>query len=178
MLEQLTNAAAAFETAARQQDSDTVPQTSLSSVALKIARMEVGCGESDGNNRGPDVERYRGDTIAGAWCASFASWCFEQAAEQMNAPLPFKRSNGAKKLYRNVGRAGAFVDRPRVGDVACWQRGNGSKADAWKGHVGIVSKVEGDRFWTIEGNRGKFPSRVREFEHRIGERRLIGFARI
>lgn len=173
---------AKLETDWRQERGEAVSRSSLALLALDIAEGEIGQREEGGNNAGPAVRLYRGDDVRGAWCASFVGYCFEQAALSRGIALPFKRSHGAKTIYRRIGRAGAFVDLPQPGDVPCWQRGNGTPADAWKGHVGIVSEVrEVDgvvHFKSIEGNRGRYPAIVKTFAHTVGERRLIGFARL
>lgn len=39
----------------------------------------------------------------------------------------------------------------RPGMVVVWTRG---EPGSWQGHVGVVSHVEGNRFWSIEGNAG------------------------
>lgn len=155
--------------------STVVVGSQLAIRALRIARAEMGQGETEGNNAGPAVRKYRKDSTAAAWCAAFLSWCFEQACEELGLEMPFKRSHGAKRLYKNVWKAGSKHDTPQVGDLVCWDRG---KLGSWHGHVGIVSRVEGPSFWTIEGNRGSFPSKVAEYRHEVGEARLMGFARI
>ena len=147
--------------------------------ALLIARGELGRGESGENNAGEDVFRYRrmsgvdrpwnGD---GPWCAAFVSYCFNRAGEGV---LPFKPSWGAKQLWKRIGKAGAFVETPQPGDVVCWDRG---VAGSWAGHVGIVSSTESGAFHSIEGNRGRCPSKVRDYLHELGENRLLKFARI
>ena len=148
--------------------------------AAIIARDEIGAGEVGSNNGGPHVRRYRGDTVKGAWCAAFVGWCFQRAAERKGLRLPFKWSNGAKRIYKNIGKAGKFIDKPQVGAVACWDRG---RRGSWQGHVGIVTSLARDEagddpnvFYTVEGNKGRFPSLVAEFKHVLDEGRLIGFA--
>lgn len=158
----------------KQEHSATVPVEALALVALEVAREELGRGELGANNAGPDVAKYRGDDKHAAWCAAFVCWCFEEAARRLGVPMPFKRSHGAKRCYRIIGNAGAFVDLPMPGDVACWHRG---AAGSWMGHVALVDAVDGDLFSCIEGNRGRFPSRVARFDHELGEPNLIGFAR-
>lgn len=147
----------------------------LAHEALMLAQREKGNGESSGNNAGPDIRRYRGDSISAAWCAAFVSYCYEQAAAKLGVAMPFKRSHGAKRLYRRIGKAGEFVKTPRPGDVVCWDRG---KKGSWQGHIGFVVRVNGPTFWTIEGNVGAFPSKVAEYRHELDEARLVGFARI
>ncbi len=147
----------------------------LGLMALEVALGELGQGETRGNNRGPRITVYRrGLDVDAPWCAAFVSWCFEEAAERLLIEMPFERSHGAKRLFRIIARAGYRVETPARGDVVLWDRG---AAGSWQGHVGIVSAVEGNVFRSVEGNRGTFPSRVREYLHELGEGRLVGFAR-
>lgn len=78
------------------------------------------------------------------WCADFISWCFMKAFGLENA----------KKLLKHwpyvycptLGSLFTKYANPQVGDIVIFYR-NGTFA-----HTGIVTKVSGDRFWTIEGN--------------------------
>lgn len=78
------------------------------------------------------------------WCAGFVSWCFMKAFGQEKA----------KKLLKHwpyvycPTMADLFTlnSNPKVGDIVIFYR-NGVFA-----HTGIVIKVSGDRFWTVEGN--------------------------
>lgn len=78
------------------------------------------------------------------WCAAFVSWCFMEA---------FGREK-AKKLLKHwpyvycPTMADLFTlnSNPKVGDIVIFYR-NGVFA-----HTGIVIKVSGDKFWTVEGN--------------------------
>jgi hypothetical protein len=157
--------------------------------ALRVAVDNLGQGEVGGNNSGPFVEmlhgkKYDGDSDDdGAWCAAFMSFCFESAADGLGVELPFLRSGGAKRLYRNASNAGrsvepsvpGFENSAQPGDLVCWHRGDPT---GWQGHIGIVERVEGSTFHTIEGNVGRYPSKVRRFRHSIDDPRLIGFARV
>lgn len=149
--------------------------------ALEIAIENIGQGEEGGNNSGPFVEMikhldYDGDTDDdGAWCAAFVSWCFEQAYAQMGSEMPFAYSQGAKATWKNVGNAGSFPDNPAPGDVVCWDRGD---PGSWQGHIGFVEKVENGILFTVEGNVGSYPSKVRRFQHVIADQtRLEGYGR-
>ena len=153
----------------------------LASVTLQIAIEEIGKGEEGGNNSGPHVAKYKlieddGDPDDdGAWCAAFLSWCVEEACRRLDLDMPFKRSQGAKRLFKNAGKAGAFVSSPRPGDLVCWDRGT---PGSWQGHIGIVEKVEEGILYTVEGNVGRYPSKVRRFMHDLDRQtRLEGFAR-
>lgn len=78
------------------------------------------------------------------WCAGFVSWCFYKAFGLA----------AAKKLLKHwpyvycpdLGNKFTRYANPKKGDIVIFYR-NGTFA-----HTGIVTKVSGDRFWTIEGN--------------------------
>lgn len=151
-----------------------------SKALLEVAISQLGRGEQGGNNSGTWVEMYHGKTFDGdddddgAWCAAFVSWCCEQV---YGDEMPFRRSGGAKRLFRQIGGSGSFIDIPDAGDVVCWDRG---KPGSWQGHIGIVEKYENGILYTIEGNVGRFPAKVRRFKHNLenDKRRLEGFARL
>lgn len=78
------------------------------------------------------------------WCAAFISWCFMKAFGLDNA----------KKLLKHwpyvycptLGVLFVKNANPKVGDIVIFKHG-----DTFT-HTGFVTKVAGDRFWTIEGN--------------------------
>lgn len=155
--------------------------SSVGRAALAVARGELGRGEYGGNNKGSDIDRYRGGQGgSGAWCAAFVSYCLEQGARNAGAREYVKRSHGARRLFRRCIAAGTRVDIDRIqeGDIVCWKRG---PDDSWKGHIGIVSDAKRDNgktvAWSyIAGNEGPYPARV--MEHVGHTRRLVGFARL
>ena len=151
------------------------PTTLYAAAVLKVATQNIGRGESLGNNSGPDLDAYRKGGAGGAWCAAFVSHCLEHGAKGVEMPCPVTRSHRAKKLFKNALAVGTRVERPRPGDVVLWHRGAKGAAT---GHIGIVSRVEGNAFWSIQGNKGAFPSKVREYGSEIGEALLLGFARL
>ena len=153
----------------------------LGLTALAVAVECLGEGEVGGNNSGPFVEMLLGkeydgdDDDDGAWCAAFVSHCFKEAAKLCKVELSFKTSFGAKRLFRNVAKAGQLVDIPVPGDIVCWDRGT---PGSWQGHIGIVEKYEDGILHTIEGNTGRYPSKVRRLTHDLSkDKRLEGFAR-
>lgn len=157
----------------------------FAAMVLEVAREEIGNGEEGGNNSGPHVARYKeilddgDDDDDGAWCAAFVSWCAEEACRRMGKRLPFKRSQGAKQLGKRVAKAGKELEAPEPGCVVVWDRGklkpNGDKS--WMGHIGICERVEVGILHTIEGNVGRYPSKVRRFQHDLSrEDRIELFA--
>jgi len=156
---------------------------------LTIAREYIGKGEVGGNNQGHWVALFKGeereDVDLGPWCAAFLSFVIKTAAEARDKPLPFRVSQGAKRLYKNVGAVGGFTSTPQPGMLVCWDRGdvvNGKKNVF--GHIGIVESVIYDadglvEFTSIEGNKGSFrrtQGKVRRIQHYPGNDRLEGFA--
>lgn len=151
--------------------------SSYAEAVLKVAIAEMGHGEEGGNNRGPDLDRYRRGIGAPGdpWCAAFVSFCLESGAAALGVPCPVKRSHSARRLFANVLAAGSRVERPAARDIVLWARG---AANSGQGHIGIVSRVAGNTFWSVQGNKGGFPSRVREYLSELGEANLLGFGRL
>lgn len=146
---------------------------------MGIALSLVGEGEDGANNRGPFIDQiFRREGASANWCAAFVSYCFEEAFNLLGRPMPFERSGGAKKLYRRIGNAGEFLNRPEPGAVVCFDRG---KPGSWQGHIGIVCEVVGNSFVSIEGNVGSYQKTrgaVSKIEHDLTESKIEGFAKI
>lgn len=96
---------------------------------------------------------YNGNKQAVAWCSVFVDWCHYMAADRDKA-LAQKVScqsgvYGASCTYsmNYYKAAGQFVtENPQPGDQIYF--GTGKSAT----HTGIVTKVEGNRVYTVEGN--------------------------
>lgn len=78
------------------------------------------------------------------WCAGFVSWCFMKAfgqekAKELLKHWPYVYCPTMADLF-------TLNSNPKVGDIVIFYR-NGVFA-----HTGIVIKVSGDQFWTVEGN--------------------------
>lgn len=125
---------------------------------LHVAHKNLGYGESGGNNRGQFIKAI-GGVQNQEWCATFAGYCYARAYEMVGEEMPFDRSQGAKRLTKNLGACGRIwkyahpeVDTPLLGDLVCWNRG----VLGWTGHVGIVVELLPRRggFNAIEGNVG------------------------
>lgn len=154
----------------------------LAAESLGVAKSQIGQGEVGGNNSGPYVEmllhkEYDGDDDDdGAWCAAFVSFCISEASGRQP---PFEMSFGAKAIFGNAAAFGSKSMTPKAGDIVCWDRGslNPDGTKSWQGHVGFVERVDGDIFYTIEGNKGSYPSKVARFKYELSkESRLEGFA--
>ena len=78
------------------------------------------------------------------WCAAFVSWCMMKAfgldtAKKLLKHWPYVYCPTMADLF-------TLNSNPKVGDIVIFYR-NGEFT-----HTGIVIKVSGDRFWTVEGN--------------------------
>jgi len=81
---------------------------------------------------------------AQAWCACFVSWCFMkafglEAAKKLLKHWPYVYCPTLGSLFTKYAN-------PQMGDIVIFYRNSTFT------HTGIVTKVNGDRFWTIEGN--------------------------
>ena len=152
------------------------PYDSWESRLCKVVESYKGRGECGGNNKGPFIEMIRDGGRKGPWCAALVSHCIIKSWHMINGDkkCPIKRCHAARKLFRSIGRRGRVLSGPKVGAIACWERG---PSDSWKGHIGIITWVKGDRFGGYEGNVGKYPAVVdtREWTD-VG--RLIGFVEL
>lgn len=82
-----------------------------------------------------------------AWCAVFVSWCMAQTFGLETAKKLLKHPTDFPYVYcPTLGARFTKYANPEKGDVVIFYR-NGTFA-----HTGLVTRVEGDRFWTIEGN--------------------------
>lgn len=117
---------------------------------LAIARKELGYKESPaGSNRTKYGQWY--GMNGGPWCAMFVSWVFHHAGYplpkiQIGAP-----SGGAYCPYFEAyaRRHGQWHPLPKPGDLALFHFGQKTAI-----HIGIVEKVKGTNFYSIEGNTG------------------------
>ena len=79
-----------------------------------------------------------------AWCGMFVSWCANQAGIPTSV---LKRNGFASASAFNIPSFYASEKLPRSGDL--FFKTNGS-------HTGIVYYVEGDYFYTLEGNTDEY----------------------
>lgn len=148
------------EAAAAMPEPDYAAMSPLMNAAVRLASIELHKGVVEippGSNRGPEVEQYQlgrwrdGSYLVGlAWCARFVLWCVEGAAMAFGVKAPTAGGGdlaGATKWLAWAKATGRLIAAPRPGCVAL-VRVEGH------GHVWLVTRVEGDRHATIEGNSG------------------------
>lgn len=82
-----------------------------------------------------------------AWCAVWVSWCMYKTFGLETAKKLLKHENDFPYVYcPTLGARFTKYANPQRGDIVIFYR-NGTFT-----HTGIVTKVEGDKFYTIEGN--------------------------
>jgi peptidoglycan hydrolase-like protein with peptidoglycan-binding domain len=141
-------------------------------LAIAAQDMAAGRGEIGSNNSGPDVASYLAPTGLGTpnnWCAAFVSHCFQQALGHNGV---FGYLAGAQAVYNRMNQLGhaytaSLSNPPQPGDIIVWRRVDPSNpaATGWYGHIGLVHSFADGNLWTIEGNRGSFPSKVKSFRY-------------
>jgi len=130
---------------------------------VSVAQAEIGHGEIGGNNKGAYVRQYLNGQEGLPWCAGFVSYCLKEAGMDIIYTL-------RAKSFLGIGKRLAKTEL-RPGDLAVFSRKGG-------GHVGIIEKLDGQGFISIEGNVGEYPAKVRRIRHGFPEQSICGFVRI
>lgn len=139
------------------QGSDTMNKEKAINALIACAENEVGYLEKKSNSQLDDktanagynnYTKYWRDVYpqyqAQAWCAAFVSWCMMktfglETAKELLKHWPYVYCPTLGSLFTKYAN-------PQRGDIVIFYR-NGTFT-----HTGLVTKVEGDKFYTIEGN--------------------------
>lgn len=134
---------------------------------VKVAQSQIGKGEEYGDNKGSIVKKYtRGKEVA--WCAGFVSWTLQRSGKDKPYLLSARSYWTTYKSKR--------TKSPRPGDVIVFYRGTPGSG---QGHVGIIEKIKGKQIFTIQGNVGPYPARVKRIVYNIDHiPHLLGFVRV
>jgi len=162
----------------------------LSMAALRAAESQIGqCENPKGSNSGPMVNEYLhavGLKPGYAWCQAFVYWSYETAAGKLNLVNPVLKTGSVHDCW-NHSSPNSTVSKLLHADVT--QRPDLVKpGDQFilffggnAGHTGIVEKVEGAIFHTIEGNSnnngGREGYEVVRHQRSITDKALAGFLR-
>lgn len=137
--------------------TNTISKDAAINAVIKIAQNEIGYLEKKSNSNldsktanagSANYTKYWRDIKSSyqgqPWCACFVTWCFVQAfgkdvATKLLKHYPYVYCPTLGSLFTKNAN-------PKVGDIVIFYK-NGTFA-----HTGIVTKVSGDQFWTIEGN--------------------------
>lgn len=141
----------------KQEGENKLTKEQVINALIKVAKNEIGYLEKATNaqldsktaNAGyNNYTKYWRDVYpayqAQAWCACFISWLMMTAfgletAKKLLKHWPYVYCPTMANLF-------TLYSNPQVGDIVVFYR-NGKFT-----HTGLVIKVQGDQFWTIEGN--------------------------
>ena len=174
------------------------------SKVITIAEAEVGYLEKKsnsqldsktanaGNKNYPKYARdlaaagyYNGNKQGVAWCATFASWCFNKAFGKSAAlklqcqPTKGNCGAGCKYARQYYQKKGQLHDTPEVGDQVFFY----NKAKTSIAHTGLVYDVDSRYVYTVEGNTSSASGvvdnggAVAKKKYRLNYDRLAGFGR-
>lgn len=134
----------------------------------EIAQGFLGKKEIPGNQGWEDKEFEEVMITVGwkngqAWCAFAAEYVWRLAYSRYNALIHNEVaelfSAGAVQTWNNFNKAGwQCNNKPATGALAVWQNYKNGKPH-WTGHMGIVSLVDEDKFYSIDGNTNGAGSR-------------------
>lgn len=142
------------------QGSDTMNKDKAIDALIATAQAEIGYMEKKSNVQLDDKTANVGDGNytkywrdlkpswnGSAWCAVWVSWCMYKTFGLETAKKLLKHENDFPYVYcPTLGARFTKYANPQRGDIVIFYR-NGTFT-----HTGIVTKVEGDKFYTIEGN--------------------------
>ena len=146
-----------------------------SSGLLKIAQSQV--GTTEGRNGYTKYGAYMGFPND-AWCASFVSWCANQAGISTDKLTKSAAANGIREGFirsgnyeKSLAYGGSYIPSP--GDVISFTGVGGNKN--FSHHVGIVESVVDGIVHTIEGNSRDM---VRRNKYKLGDPYIIGYGKM
>lgn len=142
------------------QGSDNMTTEKAIDALIATAQAEIGYMEKKSNAQLDDKNTNVGDGNytkywrdlkpswnGSAWCAVWVSWCMYKTFGLETAKKLLKHENDFPYVYcPTLGARFTKYANPQRGDIVIFYR-NGTFT-----HTGIVTKVEGDKFYTIEGN--------------------------
>lgn len=132
---------------------------------LELARSQLGLTEGSGNRVNAPYN------INDAWCASFASWVWDQAGYDVD----WTNKNYVPAIWNDaigMGLNRDSVTQAQPGDLIVFDW----EGDGTPDHIGIVESVNGGTISTIEGNtsNGNGPDGVLRKERAISTGNIVG----
>ena len=130
-----------------------------------------------GNKGGEKYWRWAGLSKRCEWCALFVSWCGDKTGLRAAGQIPyFSFVSDGVSFYKKKGK---WIDGSEINTSNCdklvypgmiiffdWE------PDGKPNHVGIVTKVENGRIYTVEGNSS---DAVREKNYAANSNHIFGF---
>lgn len=160
-----------------------VTPASLNDAVVAVARQHVAQKpiELGGDNKGPWVKLYMDgkDGIEDEWCAGFACFVIEQAAQALGVAMPFPRRVAVAELIADAKQsnrfiAGGDIASPAAAVARLKPGGLFVVKNATQSHTGILVEVRGDGFSSAEGNATNVTNSNRGFEAIIQNRSYPG----
>lgn len=115
------------------------------------------------------------------WCAIFVSWCADKCGFLESGVIPkFQGCWAGANLFRQKGQLvyarSTYVPQPGNIVFFDWEDEETHIRDGLPDHVGIVVSVQDGTLYTVEGNSGKYPGRVREKTYSLESPSLLYYA--
>lgn len=141
-----------------------------SELIVEVARSQIG------NVGGEPYWRWYGFTERVGWCACFVSWCANECGYIDAGTFP--RFSGPEWGVYWFKQRGQWLDRqatPSPGMIIFydWDSPETGGQDGVTDHVGIVSHVDGNTIYTIEGN--SVGDRCLERSRMVGHYEIMGY---
>jgi dienelactone hydrolase len=162
--------------------SSLAPGTTLGEATLARAVADLGVREGRDDDRITEYCRPWGLRPPLSWCAVSASHWLRMGAADLGRPAPVEGSPGARALGAQCRAAGRWVARQAIvpelhlqpGQLLVWARGRIQDPTEWRGHVGLLERVDGRTLATVEGNSGPRGDRVARMTRRLDDPALLG----
>lgn len=135
----------------------SITKKSLAQHFVDLAEMQLGVRES-GSNTGAKVREYQSaTTLSGTgwpWCAALIAWGIRKAEDIYKINIPWTFSASCDVVLADLKARGLLRSKPEAGGVFLVRakRSSGTYSETDAIHIGWVTKVQGDTFWTVEGN--------------------------
>lgn len=115
------------------------------------------------------------------WCAIFVSWCADQCGYLDAGIIPkfaSCREGVAWFKARNAWHPRSSGYTPKAGDLIFfdWADEITGIRNGSPNHVGLVVITAGGKVYTVEGNSGAFPGKVREKSYSLTSLDILGYA--
>ena len=138
---------------------------------MDIVKSQIGYKE------GPNNETKYGKAYGldhAPWCMEFCWWCARESGLIDKVDFPHTASCPiGMEWFQNKKR---FFKSPKVGDYIFFKWTSNHTTCA--SHVGIVSAVQGNRVYTIEGKAGSASDRVCERSYSLSYSCIVGYGRL
>ena len=118
---------------------------------VEYANYYVGVHEATGHNDGVNVEEFQkavdGKASGESWCMAFVQFCVKNVAGEQEPPAPISLFATEHCMTAWNKSTNSRSDEPKKGFIVIWNHEGTSN-----GHTGIITDVDGDTLYTIEGN--------------------------